>query len=79
MARERNKGEYLATAEAAIDNGWKGLSIFRAERSAALLHLATATDDRIRMTVVGGLLVGVGLSNFGEPEDTSAAQPVLFE
>lgn len=51
MGRKRNKEEYLEKAEADIDNGWKRLPIFKAERSAALLSLVVATDDRIRMTV----------------------------
>ena len=52
MAQKRNKDEYVTRAEADIDNGWKALPIFKTERSAALLRLVTATDDRIRMTVL---------------------------
>lgn len=57
MAQKRNKDEYIAKAEADIDNGWKALPIFKTERSAALLRLVTATDDRIRMTVLKGMPV----------------------
>jgi hypothetical protein len=57
MAKKRNKDEYLAKAEADIDNGWKALPIFEAPRSAALLRLVTATDDRIRMTVLKNMPV----------------------
>jgi len=57
MAKKRNKDEYLAKAEADIDNGWKALPIFEAQRSAALLRLVTATDDRIRMTVLKNMPV----------------------
>ncbi len=50
---KRNPEEFLATAEAEIDTAWQKLPIFKSERPAALLKLISATDDRMRITLIG--------------------------
>jgi hypothetical protein len=54
MAR-RNQAAYIRRCEADIDDAWKRLAILRRNRSAALLYLVTAVDDRLRLvTLYGG-------------------------
>lgn len=43
----------MANAEAVIDSAWQSLPIFKSERPAALLKLISATDDRMRITLIG--------------------------
>ena len=51
---KRNPEEFVAAAEAEIDTAWERLPIFKSDRPTALLKLISATDDRMRITLIGG-------------------------
>jgi hypothetical protein len=59
---KRNPEEFIINAEAVIDSAWQNLPIFGSDRPAALLKLISATDDRMRIALIGEVKIEVYFS-----------------